>query len=123
MDFLNLSKCPLLLKMPLYTEVPGSFDSVTNLPLDHGLDLGKKEIEEIESLDLGAAWARRNPAAPVAGSVEKEVGEACELTDGRGPASRTYDSVLWCGARGRAGAREWGATSHSSVALIRFSPV
>jgi hypothetical protein len=53
MDFLSLNKSPLLLKMPLYTEVPGSFDSLTNPPLDHGLDPGKKEIEAIESLTLG----------------------------------------------------------------------
>jgi hypothetical protein len=82
MNFLSLSKSPLLLKMPLYTEVPRSFDSLTNPPSVHGLDPGKKEIEAIESLDLGATRARRNPATPMAGSTGKEVGEVCELTKG-----------------------------------------
>jgi hypothetical protein len=101
MDFLSLSKCPLLLKMPLYTEVPGSFDSVTNTPSDHGLDLGKKEIEAIESLDLGAAQARWNPAAPVAGSTGKEVGEVCELTKGplaAGVGVEGQQAAVLCGA-------------------------
>jgi hypothetical protein len=55
---------------------------LTNLPSDHVLDPGKKEIKEIESLDLRVARARRNPTAPVAGSAEKKVGEVCELTKG-----------------------------------------
>jgi hypothetical protein len=42
------------------------FDSLTNMPSDHDLDPGKKEIKAIESLDQGGGAAGRNPARPAA---------------------------------------------------------
>jgi hypothetical protein len=64
---------PTLFKKQLYTEVPAGLDSLTNMPSVHGLDLGKKEIEAIESLDQGSARAGWNSPAPAAGAARQGV--------------------------------------------------
>jgi hypothetical protein len=56
MHFLSFSQTALLLKMWFYTEVPESFDSLTNMPLVRGTDPRKKQVLAIWSLDqLGGA--------------------------------------------------------------------
>jgi hypothetical protein len=66
MDFLSLSKSPLLLKIWFYTEAPGSFQKLRSMPLVHKKAPGKKEGKAIGSLAMGRRRLAGIPAAPMA---------------------------------------------------------
>jgi hypothetical protein len=83
MNFLSLSKSPLLLKIWFYTETPGSFQKLTSIPLVHRKYPGKKKGKEIGSLAIGRRRLRPIPGESAAGWAGESVGEACGLTLGR----------------------------------------
>jgi hypothetical protein len=76
----DLAKHHLLFKKHLCSGVPGKFLPFTNMPLDHGSDPGKNEINAIGSSAEGRRRARRNPARPAAETTEGGVGCDKELT-------------------------------------------
>jgi hypothetical protein len=83
MDFQSFSKSHLLFENPTCTQAPGTFLSITDRPLVHEKDPGKKEGDAMRSLGMEGGAARRNWAAPAATLVGEEVGEDEGLTMAR----------------------------------------
>jgi hypothetical protein len=80
MDFLRFSIKALLFEIRFYTEVPGSFQSITSMPLVHRKAPGKIETQAIRPLAMGRRQLRPISDEPTAGSVGEVVGEVCKLT-------------------------------------------
>jgi hypothetical protein len=69
MDFQSFSKSTLLFEISFYRQAPGIFPSITARPLVYENHPGKKEKDAMWSPGMEGGAARRNWAAPVAGSA------------------------------------------------------
>jgi hypothetical protein len=74
MHFLSISKITLLLEIQFRNEVPGTFLSLTDMPLVHGWDPGNIWGLAIGSLDQMGGAARQTSPVPAAHSAGEVVG-------------------------------------------------